>query len=143
MYLLSEGVKRLRAVDGQSDRANTKAVLWRGMRNMKLSDADEFSRNGGGAEKAPMSTTHDLAVTIRYSTSKSSILLRLATEGFRERGADLRWISAFPGESEVLYPPLTYLRKTYEHSEQEIRVPIPDENDEYVFRVIFVKPSFG
>ena len=52
----------------------------------------------------------------------------------------LRWISAFPGESEVLYPPLTYLRKTYE---QEIRVPIPDENDEYVFRVIFVKPSFG
>ena len=140
MYLLSEGVKRLRAVDGQSDRANTKAVLWRGMRNMKLSDADEFSRNGGGAEKAPMSTTHDLAVAIRYSTSKSSILLRLATEGFRERGADLRWISAFPGESEVLYPPLTYLRKTYE---QEIRVPIPDENDEYVFRVIFVKPSFG
>ena len=27
-------------------------------------------------------------------------------------GAELQWLSAFPDESEVLYPPLTYLRPT-------------------------------
>ena len=27
-------------------------------------------------------------------------------------GADLAWISLFPNESEVLYPPLTYMQPT-------------------------------
>ena len=29
-----------------------------------------------------------------------------------ERGADVAWLSAFPGEKEVLFPPLTYLSPT-------------------------------
>ena len=29
-----------------------------------------------------------------------------------EQGAPIRWLSAFPGESEYLYPPLTYLKPT-------------------------------
>ena len=29
-----------------------------------------------------------------------------------ERGAPLRWLSAFPGESEYLYPPLTLIKPT-------------------------------
>ena len=28
------------------------------------------------------------------------------------RGADLQWLSAFPNESEVLFPPLTYMQPT-------------------------------
>ena len=27
-------------------------------------------------------------------------------------GADLQWLSAFPSEAEVLYPPLSYLQPT-------------------------------
>ena len=27
-------------------------------------------------------------------------------------GAELKWLSAFPGEEEVLFPPLTYLQPT-------------------------------
>ena len=27
-------------------------------------------------------------------------------------GADVQWLSAFPGEAEILYPPLTYLKPT-------------------------------
>ena len=27
-------------------------------------------------------------------------------------GADVQWLSAFPGEAEILYPPLTYLQPT-------------------------------
>ena len=29
-----------------------------------------------------------------------------------ERGADIAFLSAFPGEREVLFPPLTYLKPT-------------------------------
>ena len=29
-----------------------------------------------------------------------------------QMGASLHWVSAFPSESEVLYPPLTYLHPT-------------------------------
>ena len=29
-----------------------------------------------------------------------------------ERGADVQWLSMFPGESETLFPPLTFLQRT-------------------------------
>ena len=29
-----------------------------------------------------------------------------------DRGANLSWVSAFPGEAEVLFPPLTFLQPT-------------------------------
>ena len=59
-----------------------------------------------------MSTTRSLQVALAYSASECSVLLKLVTTSFRERGADLAWVSAFPGEAEVLYPPLTYLSPT-------------------------------
>jgi len=61
---------------------------------------------------APLSTTTDLRVATRYSTSPCSLLFKLVTKDFMDRGAELTYLSAFPGESEVLYPPLTYLRPT-------------------------------
>ena len=51
-------------------------------------------------------------MAIQYSASKNSVLLRLNTASFMERGADISFLSAFPGEKEVLYPPLTFLRPT-------------------------------
>ena len=33
-------------------------------------------------------------------------------DNFMQYGADLQWLSAFPVEAEVLYPPLTYLQPT-------------------------------
>ena len=59
----------------------------------------------GGTELAPMSTTFDLSVAMRYSASSTSVLLRLITESFMQRGP-------FPGEAEFLFPPLTYLEPT-------------------------------
>jgi len=38
------------------------------------------------------------------------VLLRLRTSTFMQRGADLSFLSAFPGEAEVLFPPLTFLK---------------------------------
>ena len=67
-----------------------------------------------------MSTTSDLSVALEYSASKSALLLRLNTASFMERGADIGFLSAFPAEKEVLYPPLTFMRPT--GSKQEIMV---------------------
>tara|TARA_B110001452_G_scaffold206582_1_gene176682 strand:- start:136 stop:408 length:273 start_codon:yes stop_codon:yes gene_type:complete len=57
-----------------------------------------------------MSTTADLAIAVQYSLSESSLLFRIVTNSFMQRGADLQFLSAFPGEAEYLYPPLTFLR---------------------------------
>ena len=70
-----------------------------------------------------MSTTTDLAVAVKYSASRRSMLLKLNTSDFRTRGVDLRFISAFPGEAEVLYPPLTHLRPTLPADGQVRRWP--------------------
>ena len=79
---------------------------------MRLSD--EFSSEGG-TELAPMSTTTDVSVAISYAVKKetrSALLFRFVTRNNLERGADVQWLSMFPGESETLFPPLTFLQRT-------------------------------
>ena len=61
------------------------AAVWLGMRDMEV-DA-EFERQGG-FELACMSTTTDLAVALRYSASQASLLLKLRTSSFMDRGAE-------------------------------------------------------
>ena len=48
------------------------------------------------------------------------LLFRLVTTSFMQRGADLRFLSAFPVEAEYLYQPLTFLRPTGKRVEVEI-----------------------
>ena len=79
------------------------------MRNANI--PEEFAKLGG-TELAPMSTTSDLRVAMAYSASKNALILRLNTASFMERGADIGFLSAFPDEKEILYPPLTFLRPT-------------------------------
>lgn len=128
MHLLKDAVCRLRSVDR---RRGQRVVLWRGMRNMHV-DVDAFLRDGG-AEMAPMSTTSDLQVAVRYSASSSSVLLKLDTETFMDRGADLAFVSAFPRESEFLFPPLTHLQPT-----RTQRVALGHET----YTVVEVRPRF-
>ena len=47
-----------------------------------------------------MSTTYDLKIALKYSASYSAVLLRLRTSNFLMRGADITYLSAFPGERE-------------------------------------------
>ena len=77
------------------------------MRNAEM--PEEFLQLGG-TELAPMSTTTDLAVAMEYCASKNALILRLNTASFMERGADISFLSMYPGEKEALCPPLTYLR---------------------------------
>ena len=80
-----------------------------------------------------MSTTTERAVAMGYaagSGQKMGIVLEMQ-QGMVDRGADVSWLSVYPAEAEVLYPPLTYLRyvKT-----------TPIKNSQGV--VVDVRPSF-
>ena len=50
-------------------------------------------------------------------------------------GAELQWLSAFPHEAEVLYPPLTYLQPTGRTQIVELRG--------YRFTVVEVEPHLA
>lgn len=68
--------------------------------------------NRGGTEVAPMSTTFDLHVATKYGVSQHTLLFKIKVSNLLQFGADLKWLSAFPNEAEVVYPPLTYLQPT-------------------------------
>ena len=103
------GLKKLRIVDASSDQATRSMMLWRGMKNVRVTE--EFVKRGG-TELAPMSTTADLAVAVDYGLSKNSLIFKIVTENKLQRGADVAWLSAFPNESEILFAPLTYMQPT-------------------------------
>jgi len=101
---------RLRAVGAGAADASERRDFWRGLRNVALPDG--FHQTGG-TEYAPLSTSSDLEVALHYSdAAQERLLFKLTTASFLERGASLQFLSAFPGEVEYLYPPLTFLDPT-------------------------------
>ena len=111
---IQRGLKKLRALGSDKAMSKQTVVLWRGMRDRKL--LDEFAKDGG-TDVSPMSTTTDISVAIKYCVSpametRTLLLLRFVTRNNLERGADVQWLSMFPGESETLFPPLTFLQTT-------------------------------
>ena len=108
---IADGIKKLRAKHAEGGSATQVVQLYRGMRNLAISDAFMAERRGG-TELAPMSTTSDIGVAASYSLSGASLLFKLKVNNFMQFGADLQWLSAFPGEAEICYPPLTYLQPT-------------------------------
>ena len=145
-YFAEHGIKKLRAIHapiseirsgtGHEGQPKVLRVLWRGMRNVKITGDFETM---GGTELAFMSTTTDLSVAVRYSLSHHSVLLKIVVPDFMSLGADLRWLSVFPAEAEVLYPPLTYLRPTGKAD----HVTVDREGAQINFTVVEVIPSFS
>eukprot|EP00316_Scyphosphaera_apsteinii_P011183 CAMPEP_0119325524 /NCGR_PEP_ID=MMETSP1333-20130426/66031_1 /TAXON_ID=418940 /ORGANISM="Scyphosphaera apsteinii, Strain RCC1455" /LENGTH=731 /DNA_ID=CAMNT_0007333537 /DNA_START=105 /DNA_END=2301 /DNA_ORIENTATION=+ len=118
LVFLSDAIRKLRAVAATRPGANVPQDLWRGMAGLVL---DERFSSDGGTEIAPMSTTNTLTVAVAYALGNSDIkkgslqqalLMKLSTASFIDRGADLSYLSCFPNEQEVCYPPLTYLSPT-------------------------------
>jgi len=101
--------KYLVAAEAKSEDSCAPMDLYRGMRKMQI-DGDFLV--AGGCEFAPMSTTTDLTVAMKYSLGRESLLLRIATRDYQQRGIPIKWLSAFPAEEEILYPPLTRLKAT-------------------------------
>eukprot|EP00961_Rhodomonas_salina_P207719 2803540-Rhodomonas_salina.1 len=108
--LLVRGLKKLRKIDAGAAAATQTAVLFRGMKNVRVTDAFE---ERGGTELAPMSTSSDIGVAAHYARCRGrSLLFRIVTRNKLQRGAELQWLSGFPGEAEVLFAPLTYMQPT-------------------------------
>jgi len=105
--LIEEACKKLGAADAMEADANQPKDLYRGMKSVVL--PPNFL-NEGGVEIAPMSTTADLKVAVEYSMSNTSVLLRIATSSAVKRGVGVKWLSAFPAEEEILFPPLTHMQ---------------------------------
>ena len=129
----ADGIKKLRALHANDSKEVR--ILWRGMRNLEV--ADNFMEKGG-TELAFMSTTTDLAVAVRYSISDHSLLFRIVVDCFMHTGADLKWLSAFPEESEVLFPPLTYLKPTGKTD----NIVVERNGERVFFHVVEVTPHF-
>jgi hypothetical protein len=108
VHFLDEAIKRLRRNHCGDSKVRD---LWRGLKDVRL--AGEFSQKGG-TEMACTSTTSDPSVALRYATPshESAALVKIKAASALVRGADLRWVSAFPTEHEYLYPPLLYLQPT-------------------------------
>ena len=85
-------------------------ILWRGMGNLRMPKAFQAD---GGTELAACSTTRDISVALLYSRGAAeSILLRIVARSFMQLGGDLQYLSAFPQEKELLFPPLTFMQPT-------------------------------
>ncbi len=94
IFLIHEAIRRLRDATGDQT-----VTLWRGMKNVGV--AADFVR-AGGVEMAPMSCSYSLETALFYSQSPHSLILKMVTKSFMERGADVEWLSAFPREKECL-----------------------------------------
>ena len=128
IFYIAEAIKMLRALDSKK---KIKATLWRGMGGVNL--PDEFCNNGG-TEMAPMSTTRDVRVAVRYAQQgERSVLFKIVVESFMQLGAQLSWISVFPREEEILFPPLTHLKVL---AGPEVLAGTP-------FTIIMVEPHLG
>jgi len=97
VFCIAEGIRRLRAIDAGSPNANTSLDVWRGLQGVLITDA--FLERGG-TELAPMSTSKELDVAMQYAFGGSSLIFKLSTASFMERGADISVLSAFPAEAE-------------------------------------------
>mmetsp|Transcript_34205 Transcript_34205/g.89960 ORF Transcript_34205/g.89960 Transcript_34205/m.89960 type:complete len:515 (+) Transcript_34205:114-1658(+) len=137
--LITNGVKKLRAVGAKSQTYKAEIELYRGMKDVKL-PADFLTQ--GGTELALMSTTSDIQTALRYSASSKGVLLRMRTQSALQRGADLTFLSCFPKESECLWPPLTYLSPPGDQKEpHEMEITI-GKKTQATFLVLEVSPLF-
>ena len=138
---IEKGVQQLRKIEANTETALDAVDLYRGLAGKSISD--EFLAKGG-TELAPMSTTRDLKVAVQYSASGHAVILRLRTQGFMDRGADISFLSAFPGEAEVLFPPLTYLgpvREKDENGLEQNKPPQVIKVGDAVFTIVDVQPK--
>jgi hypothetical protein len=105
-YWISKAIGLLRLAEPEHRRHETR-IFWRGMRDLALSR--QFLQKGG-TELACMSATEDQDVATRFAGTTCPLMFKVVTKDFHQRGADVAFLSVYPHEKEMLYPPLTFLR---------------------------------
>ena len=104
----------MRAVAASLPDAHETRVFWRGMKDLGLTM--EFLQKGG-TEFACLSTSASKDVAVNFAVSALPLVFKFETTDFTSRGADISFLSVYPGEQEALYPPLTYLRSVKAETE--------------------------
>lgn len=99
-------------------RIHSVATVYRGIKGGLLPscflNADKYGTKGG-VESGFMSTTTNQSVAFKYAAisdkddTKASYIFEI-DEGAIDRGADISWLSQYPQEAEVVFPPLTSLQ---------------------------------
>lgn len=59
---------------------------------------------------AQLSASTDRNIAQNFSDGPCPLVLKITPSTFMQCGADVRFLSVYPSEKEVLYPPLTFLR---------------------------------
>jgi len=113
---LDTALKKLRA----NNEEGREVTLWRGVSNVKVQDT--FKE--GGTMLGLTSTSHDPEVAIRYLNAtedgSQALLLKLTVRHGLSSGGAIRFLSTFPAEVEVLFPPLTYYLRSGQPDEVKL-----------------------
>jgi hypothetical protein len=104
---LSAALKKLRSINATKTKAQKHTKFWRGMKDLELTSKFKLQ---GGTELGCMSTSTSKEIVAGYANSAQPLVFRVNSDGFMSCGADISWLSVYPNEAEVLYPPLTYLK---------------------------------
>ncbi|KAJ1474028.1 hypothetical protein T484DRAFT_3292848, partial [Baffinella frigidus] len=112
LHLIVSGVIKLsRCMELPKDRA-----VYRGLGDLGLPkeflEQDRFGVRGG-VELGLMSTTQDQRVATQYAGTKMPTVFKIGV-GAVDRGAPIKFLSQYPGEEEILFPPMSYLEVTGE-----------------------------
>ena len=87
-------------------------TVYRGLAGRVLPSEFWLGQGHGGVEFAFMSTTADREVAMEYAKAKEKEAASCVMEvkmGMIDRGADLSWLSQYPHEREITFPPYTGL----------------------------------
>lgn len=103
LYYITKGLKVLRKAAGDDKKAADQKVFWRGMADVGL--ADDFT---SGTETSCMSTSENPDEAVSFANS-AGFVFQVVCNDYFSRGASIQFLSVYPEEEEVLYPPLTYL----------------------------------
>ncbi|EKX49156.1 hypothetical protein GUITHDRAFT_68245, partial [Guillardia theta CCMP2712] len=87
-------------------------VVYRGLHGLempsKFVSQDDYGVSGG-VELGMLSTSQDMKVAVQYAGKGLLPTVFEISCGAVDRGASLTFLSQYPGEEEMLYPPLSYL----------------------------------
>ena len=106
-YFIWDGIKKLRSVEAKTDGGKKPRTLWRGLTGLSCKSFTDNFMMQGGTEFACMSTSASSQQALAFS---DGLMFQYDTQNCIQRGADIAYLSVYPTEKEVLYPPLTFLR---------------------------------